>query len=117
MSVRRCRRAGQGTEAPIGIRLVLSRSPPQPSTTCSRPSIRQLPQRAQDRFDGVRLVGVVDDREVRLAHVHTLQAARHARDGGDAVGGGLRVDPGDGEGDDRGEGVRHVEGPASGDWR
>src|SRR5690606_29891724 len=45
----------------------------------------------QSRLDRVGLVGVVHHREVRLPLVHPLQAARHARHGGDAVGGGLRV--------------------------
>lgn len=72
-------------------------------------ALGHLAQGAQDRLDGVRLVGVVDDGEVRLALVDPLQTARDARYGGDAVRGGLRVDPRDGEGDDRGEGVRHVE--------
>ncbi|CAM5536796.1 hypothetical protein SNARM312S_08236 [Streptomyces narbonensis] len=51
-----------------------------------QPALGDLAQGAQDRFDGVRLfVGVVDDREVRLAGVDPLQAAGDAGDGGDAL--------------------------------
>ncbi len=74
------------------------------------PALGDLAQGLEHRLDGVGLVGVVDDREVGLAGVHALQASGDSGHGGDAVGGGLRVEAGHGEGDDGGEGVRHVEG-------
>ncbi|CAM5496662.1 hypothetical protein SFIMM107S_04285 [Streptomyces griseus] len=73
------------------------------------PALGDLAQGAQDGLDGVGLVRVVDDGEVGLSGVHPLQAARHSGDGGDAVGGDLRVDARDGQCDDRGEGVGDVE--------
>ena len=51
-------------------------------------ALGDLAQGAQDRFDGVRLVRVVDDGEVGLAGVDALQAAGDAGHRGDAVGGG-----------------------------
>ena len=75
------RSASRAPMPPMSGRLPRSRSPPQPNTTSTRPSVtaRAALQRVLER---VRRVRVVDDDAERLAGAHRLEAA------GDALGDG-----------------------------
>ena len=102
--------ASRAPISPITGRLPVSRSPPAPMTSTSRPG-GQRPQRCERRLDRVRLVRVVDDREEVLAARRPARAGRVRRRRGRSrrrPGAGQPGLPGQG---DRAQGVGDVELP------
>ncbi len=102
--------ASRAAISPIRGRLPASRSPPGADHDDQRAG-RQRAQRAQGGRDGVRLVGVVHDREEVLSGVHLLQAAGHPAGRTHRVGERGRVETGLAETGERAQGVGHVEVP------
>ena len=108
--VRNATSAPKTAAAPISGRLPRSRSPPQPSTSRTRPgtSSRTVSSRL---VTAAGRVGVVDEREEGLARVDPLHPAGHAGQPGDPVERGVELGSGLGEQRDRAQGVAHVERP------